>query len=579
MTTTARISAISNSNTPKVTATVATSSVPLQQQQQQSLSNSPFAALNDADTAVVNPSSALPPRVRHIERSFNENENHDDEDDDDDEYITAGSEEEDAGSHQSSASASSSSRARPHQQQHHFRRGDSAVDDAVAASNALVGENILDSPRSSPSAKNHHSCYNNNNSNAATSPTTAAGRQGRWRDRTLSIPTPSLLTTASDNHAAAATSTTDAMSVGIMAQGLAWARRQRERRQRLYLQNQAEQQLLKIRQAQLQEQQQQQAATSGGEPFNSHNGGGGRSLLDNPTFQNYFITPPITARRTSSYDSSKDVGSGQEVAGGPGRGGSAEEVGDDADASIIDISKLVSKSGGGYSVHVPLEPDGNTGMEPEEDDAAWIPPVRVEEEPDSITNPYILSASEMQEIAVHCLPRGIAYCRWKRVYSLARDGDSFDACLRAIHDQRHNILVIRTSRNERFGGFADAAWEPHMQGGARYFGGSGACLFRIVPVDNGDAADNSAAAKNANTRVECFHWTGANRYVQLCDPNSKMLAFGGGGQQGAFGLCIEQDFQIGSTGTCATFNNAPLCEQENFQVINMEIYGFLVGQF
>ena len=58
-----------------------------------------------------------------------------------------------------------------------------------------------------------------------------------------------------------------------------------------------------------------------------------------------------------------------------------------------------------------------------------------------------------------------------------------------------------------------------------------------------------------------------------------MMAFGGGGEEGSFGLCVEQEFQGGSTGHCDTFDNAPLCEQENFKIVDVELWGFLVGQF
>ena len=44
-------------------------------------------------------------------------------------------------------------------------------------------------------------------------------------------------------------------------------------------------------------------------------------------------------------------------------------------------------------------------------------------------------------------------------------------------------------------------------------------------------------------------------------------------------LCLEQDFSVGSTGPCDTFANPALCSHENFQVLNMEVYGFLLGQF
>ena len=58
-----------------------------------------------------------------------------------------------------------------------------------------------------------------------------------------------------------------------------------------------------------------------------------------------------------------------------------------------------------------------------------------------------------------------------------------------------------------------------------------------------------------------------------------MMAFGGGGADGAFGLCVEEDFQTGSTGPCDTFDNEPLCDQETFEIVDVEFWEFLTGVF
>jgi len=432
----------------------------------------------------------------------------------------------------------------PNRSDHRYEydRNDSAVRDAMVASTALMGENILDSP----SQKSPSRVFQLRDRSALGTPSSES------RNSTVVLPAaPSLQSSSSnedryDDPPTAAPLTADnanALSVGIMAQGLAWARRQRDRRQRQYLQVQAEKQLRKIRQAQEEE----KAAVETPDP--------GRSLLDNPIFQNLMSATTTTSRQSSVDDDFFTEGNNVD-----------NESGDDDNV----LSTKVSKSGRGYTVELPVSPEPA-----EEEDASWIPPVRVEDESDMSTCPLILSASEMQQIAVHVLPQGIAYCKWKRYYSLARDGDSFENCLRSIEHESKTLLVVRTSRNAVFGGFADEPWEQHVQGGACYYGGPSACLFQVVP-----AADAAAVADEpTKSKIKHYHWTGANRYVQLCDVKNKMLAFGGGGDDGAFGLCVHQDFQVGSTGPCATFANEPLCEQENFDIVDMEIYGFLVGQF
>ncbi|GKZ01511.1 oxidation resistance protein 1 [Mayamaea pseudoterrestris] len=227
----------------------------------------------------------------------------------------------------------------------------------------------------------------------------------------------------------------------------------------------------------------------------------------------------------------------------------------------MDMGAVVSQSGSGYSFNLAL-----SEKEHEEENADFIPPVRVEDEPDLDVQPFILNQVEMQQIAKHVLPTGIAYCKWIRLYSLVRDGDSFDACLRLVQDHVRTLMVVRTSRNQIMGGFADNAWKVDS-GAASYYGGPEACLFKIVK-DN----DNES-------RVKAYKWTGRNRYIQLCDHAHKMLAFGGGGEEGAFGLSVEQDFLLGSTGPCATFDNEPLCDQDTFEIVDLEIYGYLIGQF
>jgi hypothetical protein len=376
---------------------------------------------------------------------------------------------------------------------------DDSFQDAVATSGALVGENILDSP-----GNNNH-------------------RRNRVAPDPLFLQEP-------DEH-----------SVGLVAQGLAWVQRQRQQRRRLYLQNQAEQQLQKLQQAQEQESQQDPSTAT---PI--------FSLLDNPTFQSLIgggvsqeaePRPSLLDVLTSSMDTTRDP--------------------------YPSDMYTISASGSGYSVNIAV-PTLN-----ENDNYDTMLPVRIVAEPDTAVPRILNNPALLQNIARHVLPRRIQDCQWTRAYSLARDGDSFDQCLRCVSGYKQTLLVLKTSRDKILGGFADTAWQG-ASGSCCYYGGTDACLFRVVSTNTTDNEEDN----DTNTdSVVVYPWTGANRYIQLVDLSRKMLAFGGGGCDGAFGLCIEQDFQLGSTGPCATFDNEPLCDQENFSIVDMEIYGFLTGQF
>lgn len=358
-------------------------------------------------------------------------------------------------------------------------RSDTSLErSCLAASTAIVGETVVDSPNTT--------------------------KMVVLRDRSaLGVPGIS----ANDIRDTGSAEMTESMGVGIMAQGLAWAKRQQDRRQRKYLQHQAEQQLRKLKQAQ-------------GEEAPPE-----RSLLDNTTFRNFFAAP-VDSKKCD--DISKNHSNR-----------------DDDDV----VTKRISKSGG-IAVELAVESR-------KQDDASWIPPVRVVHEDDP---PFCLNQQQMQSIAETVLPRGIAYCQWQRLYSLARDGDSFETSLRNIGAHKPTLLVVRTSKNEVFGGLADDSWQP-ASAVVQYIGGPTACLFAV----------------RDETSVTAYKWTGANRYIQLCDTAHKRLAFGGGGNE--FGLAVSQDFLHGSSGPSATFGNPALSQSSPFDICDVEIYGFLIGQF
>ena len=186
--------------------------------------------------------------------------------------------------------------------------------------------------------------------------------------------------------------------------------------------------------------------------------------------------------------------------------------------------------------------------------------VKVVDEPHTEIPP-ILSQSQMKSLVLSgALPASLHYCKWERLYSLTRDGDSFDTFLRNVEGRDRTVLVVKTTLDKIFGGYADTRWESKgVSHHAHEFYGTGqACLFRYTHHNN----------------VMRYKWSGANRYIQLCDSTKRTIAFGGGGDEGVFGLCIEDDFRRGTTGHCETFQNEPLCEEGYFDVVDLEVWGF-----
>ena len=578
-----------------------------------------------------------------------------------------------------------------------------------AASSALMGENIIDSPNARRS--HNHKRWTTIPTHRMLSPTSQndvvdaeeESQQQQQQQPTIVVPLPDVpnlnknrvestieantMSGIQNNHnqpnRASQSNTNNrhnnnknnsnnnsALSVGIVAQGLAWAKQQKYKRQRQYLQYQAEQQLLKLQlatssrttvnsndattsdQSPQQIEQQQKCGMSYKDNNNNSNG---RSLFFDPMslqtwIQNLTSIPSLsTTTQSDNVESDSRVGrrlqrqtNSTEFSGHSDHPNGSVSSNTDNDENEDDENDYtgnnqfcsISQSGLGYSVELPklfnpppshttttnstLAKDNTGGSDDDdENDTSWIPQVRVEDatnyddysnihsdhsnddddctnntqkqhepvddnndmikQPPEVYPPYLLSADEMYQIAVHVLPRNIVYCKWKRYYSLARDGDSFDNCLRQVQHCKQSLMIIRTTKNDRFGTYVDAPWDTthsHTHGTIQYYGGPETCLFKMVqnPTDNTRNDDEKRRSK-----VVCYKWSGLNRYIQLCDHQNKMIAIGGG--NGSFGLCIQQDFQYGSTGTCATFNNEPLCPDEQFSILDVEIYGFLLGQF
>ena len=178
-----------------------------------------------------------------------------------------------------------------------------------------------------------------------------------------------------------------------------------------------------------------------------------------------------------------------------------------------------------------------------------------------LENPYILPLDLMQKIADEALPMTLEGMAWKRIYSLNRDGDSFQTFLRNVERQANTLIVVRTMKNEIFGSFADSAWEePRCTKKKHYYGiGGRSFLF-------------SVNEKSLENKLNVYRWTGENNYNQICNASQQRIAMGGG--ENGFGLCLEDNFARGSTEHCATYCNDPLVSGGYFDIVELEVFGF-----
>jgi len=207
--------------------------------------------------------------------------------------------------------------------------------------------------------------------------------------------------------------------------------------------------------------------------------------------------------------------------------------------------------------------------------------VEVEPEPPTKFRPVaaILTKPLIATFAKSYLPASVGLLKWKRIYSLSRDGDSFHTFLANVERWQKTLLVVRTNREDLFGAYCDDAWggQKNEMETAAFYGSGQSFLFKISTAKSEDVSFAPHQHDSDAEQIVVYKWTGANRYVQLCDPSKKLIAMGGGGLTGSFGLCLEDDFSVGSSGHCDTFGNEPLSSQEHFDVLDFEVWGFTSG--
>jgi len=223
--------------------------------------------------------------------------------------------------------------------------------------------------------------------------------------------------------------------------------------------------------------------------------------------------------------------------------------------------------------------------EDEKEDEDKFPPVKAIEE-DSSSPKFLLSNAQMTALREAVLPIGLHHRPWKRIYSLSRDGDSFITFEKHVENWKgkfgdsSTLLVVKTTKGDVIGGYADAiATSSPRPGTAR------SCLFRAE-------MDGTFTVYGKENSLGSFFEGSPHKMKSggqgpskkiLLDSTRRIIAFGGGLEMKSgdgFGLCLEDGFARGTTARCEAFCNEPLVEGNGvFDVIEVEVYGFVFGQF
>ncbi|XP_042376416.1 oxidation resistance protein 1-like isoform X2 [Zingiber officinale] len=158
-----------------------------------------------------------------------------------------------------------------------------------------------------------------------------------------------------------------------------------------------------------------------------------------------------------------------------------------------------------------------------------------------------------------CLPNIVKGCQWILLYSTWKHGISFQTLLRKSADPPGPcLLIVGDMQGAIFGGLLNSPLKPTSK--RKYQLVSRAQAKPLCSVQFMGSQDSSEQL----TLI-----TGANRFYYLC--LNDQLAFGGGQN---FALSIEEDLLRGSSGPCETFGNSCLAHNSEFELKNVELWGF-----
>lgn len=147
-----------------------------------------------------------------------------------------------------------------------------------------------------------------------------------------------------------------------------------------------------------------------------------------------------------------------------------------------------------------------------------------------------------------CLPRRFRGYDWKLLYSLAQHGSSLHTLLRLVRQQSPTLIVVETAAGEVFGGFAATPWHLSLS----YYGIGESFVFTCQP------------------RFEQFTWSRSNSMFMFS--NDHTIAMGGGGD---FAWVLNSDLSSGTSGVSDTFSNRRLTSTPHFNIVNVEVWGFV----
>ncbi|KAF0902708.1 hypothetical protein E2562_019059 [Oryza meyeriana var. granulata] len=170
----------------------------------------------------------------------------------------------------------------------------------------------------------------------------------------------------------------------------------------------------------------------------------------------------------------------------------------------------------------------------------------------AMSEPSMLLSETMRTVLYTSLPVLVQGRNWMLVYSTWRHGISLSTLYRrSMLCAGYSLLIVGDRKGAVFGGLVEAPLQPLIK--KKYQGTNNCFVFT-----------------NIAGRPVIYRPTGANNYFTHC--STDYLAMGGGGH---FALYLDGDLLNGSSSTSETFNNPCLSRSQEFEVKDVELWGFV----
>ncbi|RYR38071.1 hypothetical protein Ahy_A09g043020 isoform A [Arachis hypogaea] len=208
-------------------------------------------------------------------------------------------------------------------------------------------------------------------------------------------------------------------------------------------------------------------------------------------------------------------------------------------------------------------------------------PIASKEHPLKLTEDSTFISYDLYEFFESCIPNIVKGCHWVLVYrygSTLKHGTSLRTLIRKSAElSGPGLLIVGDRQGAVFGGLLDCPLKPTAK--RKYQGTNQTFVFTTIygeprlfrPTGKGSHFVN-AYKSDLLIGILCITVDSnhcANRYYYMC--LNDLLALGGGGN---YALCLHEDLLTGTSGTCDTFGNKCLAHNPEFELKDVELWGF-----